>query len=66
MIRGLGDAGLDVSREFFPFRSDDQVVCWQMVRAGLGVGSVQTVLGDADSLVEGFLVAWISERYMFG
>ena len=41
--------GVTLSRDFFPFRCDDQVVCWQMARAGLGIGFNQLHIGDADS-----------------
>jgi len=49
---GLRQFGADVRRDFFKFRSDDQVVCWQMVRAGFGIGFNQQAVGDADPLVE--------------
>lgn len=48
IIDGMRTMGVDVDRDFFCFRSDDQVVCWQMVRAGLGVGFNQIAIGDAD------------------
>lgn len=51
IIDGLRQFGADVRRGFFKFRSDDQVVCWQMVRAGFGIGFNQTAIGNADSLV---------------
>lgn len=38
VIRGFRAAGFDVGREFFAFRCDDQVVAWEAVRAGLGIG----------------------------
>ena len=38
IIDGMRAAGFDVSPEDFAFRCDDQVVCWQMVLAGCGVG----------------------------
>lgn len=51
IIDGLRAFGLDVKRDFFKFRSDDQVVCWQMVRAGFGVGFNQIAIGEADPKV---------------
>ena len=36
--RGFRAAGFDVTREFFALRCDNQLVAWQAVLAGLGVG----------------------------
>lgn len=52
IIDGMRANGLNVDRDFFCFRSDDQVVCWQMVRAGLGVGFNQATIGDRDPLLQ--------------
>jgi len=52
IIRLLGDAGTSVTRDFFPLRCDDQAAYWQLVRAGCGIGATQTLIGDADPLVE--------------
>ncbi|MBC7995301.1 MAG: LysR family transcriptional regulator [Rhizobacter sp.] len=38
MIRGFRAGGIEVTREFFGFRCDHQIVCWQAVRAGVGIG----------------------------
>ena len=38
MVRGFRAAGFDVTREFFGFRCDNQIVAWQAVLAGLGIG----------------------------
>jgi DNA-binding transcriptional LysR family regulator len=38
MLRGFRAGGFPVSREFFGFRCDNQVVAWQAVTAGLGIG----------------------------
>lgn len=38
MLRGFQAAGFKVTREFFGFRCDNQIVGWQAVRAGLGIG----------------------------
>lgn len=48
IIDGMRQMGMNVDRSFFAFRSDDQVVCWQMVKAGAGIGFGQRVVGDAD------------------
>ena len=38
MLRGFRAAGHEVTREFFAFRCDNQIVAWQAVLAGLGIG----------------------------
>lgn len=38
ILRGFAQLGLPVERDAFAFRSDDFIVQWQAVRAGLGVG----------------------------
>ncbi|GLQ27197.1 LysR family transcriptional regulator [Sulfitobacter pacificus] len=49
IIDGMGAIGLQADRASFKFRSDDQVVCWQMVRAGFGIGFNQNVIAQADA-----------------
>ena len=46
IIDGFKQAGINVDRNFFAFRSDDQVVCWKMVMAGLGIGFNQRHLAN--------------------
>ncbi|WP_299282708.1 LysR family transcriptional regulator [uncultured Tateyamaria sp.] len=48
IIDGFRAAGHEVNRDFFAFRSDDQVVCWALVQAGAGIGFMQRSIGDAD------------------
>lgn len=52
IIDGMRAAGLKVTPAFFAFRCDDQVVCWQMVLAGYGIGFGQFGMGDADPRVQ--------------
>ncbi len=52
IIRFMREGGLEVDREFFPLRCDDQAAYWHLVRAGGGIGGMQTTIGDADPLVE--------------
>jgi len=52
IIDGFKQAGIEVDRDFFAFRCDDQVVCWQMVTAGYGIGFNQIQIGDGDPRVE--------------
>lgn len=52
MLRMMASLGLSRKREDFPLRCDDQLVYWNLVRAGCGLGAAQTVIGDAEPLVE--------------
>jgi DNA-binding transcriptional LysR family regulator len=51
IIRMMAQMGIKRRRENFPIRCDDQLVYWQMVRSGLGIGGMQTMVGDADPAV---------------
>jgi DNA-binding transcriptional LysR family regulator len=51
ILRGFARAGVDVPRNFFRLRTDDQVANWQAVRAGAGIGAMQRAIGDADPAV---------------
>ena len=46
MIDGFKAAGREVNRDFFAFRCDDQVVCWEMAKAGFGIGFNQIQIGN--------------------
>lgn len=48
MMQGLG---YPARREDFPLRCDDQIVYWNLLRAGLGIGGMQRLIGDADPAV---------------
>lgn len=48
IIDGFKRAGVEVDCDFFAFRSDNQVVCWEMVCAGFGLGFNQVQLGEAN------------------
>lgn len=56
ILNGFRDAGYPVDREFFAFRSDNQLVCWQMVRAGFGIGFNQRRIGLAEPAVRQVLM----------
>ena len=51
VIDGFRAAGLEVDRHFFSFRCDNQVVCWRMVVAGMGIGFNQLLIGEAEPRV---------------
>lgn len=51
ILRMMAQMGIKRQREDFPIRCDDQLVYWQMVRAGLGIGGMQCLVGDADPAV---------------
>lgn len=47
VILGLYAArGHPVAREAFPLRCDDQMVCWNLMLAGAGIGFAQVMLAD--------------------
>ena len=48
IIRGLRHYQIEVARTDFAVRCDDQVVHWELVRAGCGIGFAPVILGDAD------------------
>ena len=51
LLQGFAQHGLPVSREWFPVRTDDDVVSWQLVSAGAGSGFCQVPIGDAEPAV---------------
>ena len=52
IIRTMRETGLAVDRHFFGVRCDDQATYWELVRAGCGVGAMQTVIGDQEPQVQ--------------
>ena len=52
LLRAMAQNGIEVARDFFPLRCDDQLVHWALVRAGCGVGGMQTGIAEADPGVE--------------
>lgn len=52
IIRLMRAMGMEVSRTDFPLRCDDQVVHWELVRAGCGIGGMQIRIAEADPAVE--------------
>jgi DNA-binding transcriptional LysR family regulator len=50
-LKGFAAAGHPVRREQFAFRTDDLIVTWQAVRAGLGIGFVSEHLIRTDPAV---------------
>ncbi|MEW9918908.1 LysR family transcriptional regulator [Marimonas sp. MJW-29] len=48
IIDGMNALGFKADRCFFKFRCDDQVVCWQMARAGFGIGFNQKAIAERD------------------
>ena len=55
IIRGFTQFGIPVTRGSFRFRADNQIVLWEAVRAGNGIGLGQEPLADRDPLVEKLL-----------
>jgi DNA-binding transcriptional LysR family regulator len=52
ILRLFRSLGIERRRGDFPVRCDDQIVYWNLVRAGLGIGGMQRLVGDADPAVE--------------
>lgn len=52
IIRGFAEFGVSLSRSAFRFRADNQIVLWEAVRAGNGIGFGQEPLIDRDPLME--------------
>ena len=52
MARMLASLGLSIPTDSFAVRTDDQVVYWNLVRAGCGIGGGQRLVGDPDPSVE--------------
>jgi DNA-binding transcriptional LysR family regulator len=65
MIEGFRAAGFAVTPDFFAFRTDDQVVYWQMVVAGCGIGFGQTTVGDSDNRVRRIVEAPVATLPMW-
>lgn len=55
IIRGFAALGVVADRHAFRFRSDNQIVLWQAIRAGNGIGFAQKGLADADPDIETLL-----------
>ena len=51
IVEGFRAAGVLIGRDFFRTRCDDNVVYWELVRAGCGIGFAQAVVGRADPMV---------------
>lgn len=68
IIDGIAALGHRVDRSFFKFRSDDQVVCWQMALAGFGIGFNQKAIAERNgnmicvsgSIPVGQLPVWLT------
>ncbi len=52
IIRAMAGMGITRQRGDFPLRCDDQLVYWNLVRAGCGVGGMQCAIADRDTAVE--------------
>jgi DNA-binding transcriptional LysR family regulator len=50
-LKGFAAGGLSATREHFAFRTDDLIVVWEAVRAGLGIGFVSEHQIRTDSAV---------------
>jgi DNA-binding transcriptional LysR family regulator len=55
ILQGFAAMGYPATREMFALRSDDFVVQWQAVRAGLGIGFVASYIARTDPDVQSVL-----------
>ncbi|CDX46967.1 LysR family transcriptional regulator [Mesorhizobium plurifarium] len=55
IIRGFTAFGIPVGRSHFRFRTDNQIVLWEAVRSGNGIGIGQEPLADRDPGLEKLL-----------
>ena len=51
LLRGFAGFGFPVAKEAFSFRTDDLIVQWEAVRAGLGIGFIADYVARGDSRV---------------
>lgn len=51
LIAIMRSFGMIRTRDDFALRCDDQIVYWSLVRAGCGIGGMQTLIADADPTV---------------
>ncbi len=52
ILRGMRQMGLEAKRDWFRIRCDNNVVYWELLRAGCGLGFSQTYVAMDDPLVE--------------
>lgn len=55
LIEGFRGFGVEIDRHTFRFRTDNQIVFWEAVRAGNGIGFAQESLVVREKLVEAIL-----------
>jgi DNA-binding transcriptional LysR family regulator len=52
ILRGLREAGVNATRDWFAVRCDHHAVYWELVRAGCGIGFAQSKIAERDSTVQ--------------
>jgi len=52
LIRGFGEFGIEMDRHAFRLRTDNQIVLWEAVKAGIGISFAQRSLAEREPLVE--------------
>lgn len=50
-VKGFAQFGMKIDRHAFQFRSDNQIVIWQAIKAGVGIGIAQAPLVARESSV---------------
>jgi DNA-binding transcriptional LysR family regulator len=55
IVKGFAGFGVIIDRHAFHFRSDNQIVIWEAIKAGLGVGFAQRMLVSRETGIEQLL-----------
>jgi DNA-binding transcriptional LysR family regulator len=56
-LSGLNAMGFNLTRKNFPIHTENHMVLWELVKNGLGIGTIIDEVGDAEPLVERVLPA---------
>jgi len=56
-LSGLNAMGFNLTRKNFPIHTENHMVLWELVKSGLGIGTIIDEVGDAEPLVERVLPA---------
>ncbi|MFT5521328.1 MAG: DNA-binding transcriptional LysR family regulator [Enterobacterales bacterium] len=52
LIKGLNDLGLKITKANFPILTESFITHWELVKQGLGIGIIQSHVGDSEILVK--------------
>jgi DNA-binding transcriptional LysR family regulator len=52
LLRGFAELGVEIDRHAFRLRTDNQIVLWEAIKAGMGISFAQRPLAEREPLVE--------------